>query len=61
MKFELIDNIEFGGIVWEDAQDYSDMYVVSADYDGIPMDGDQLDELNHDSQMVYELYLKYED
>lgn len=60
MKFELIDNIEFGGIVWEDAQDFSDMYVVSADYDGLPMDGDQLDELNHDSQMVYELYLKYE-
>jgi len=60
MKFELIDNIEFGGIFWEDAQDYSDMYVVSADYDGIPMDGDQLDELNHDSQMVYELYLIYE-
>jgi len=61
MKFELIDNIEFGGIVWEDAQDFSDMYIVSADYDGLPMDGDQLDELNHDSQMVYELYLKYED
>jgi len=61
MKFELIDNIEFGGIVWEDAQDFSDMYVVSADYDGLPMDGDQLDALNHDSQMVYELYLKYED
>jgi hypothetical protein len=61
MKFQLIDNIEFRGIVWEDAQDFSDMYVVSADYDGLPMDGDQLDELNHDSQMVYELYLKYED
>ena len=61
MKFELIDNIEFGGIVWEDAQDFSDMYIESADYDGIPMDGDQLDELNRDSQMVYELYLKYED
>jgi hypothetical protein len=61
MKFELIDNIEFGGIVWEDAQDFSDMYIVSADYDGLPMDGDQLDELNRDSQMVYELYLKYED
>ncbi len=61
MKFQLIDNIEFGGIVWEDAQDFSDMYIVSADYDSVPMDGDQLDELNRDSQMVYELYLKYED
>ena len=61
MKFELIDNIEFGGIVWEDAQDFSDMFIFSADYDGLPMDGYQLDELNQDSQMVYELYLKYED
>jgi hypothetical protein len=25
------------------------------------MDGDQLDELNRDTQMVYELYIEYED
>jgi hypothetical protein len=56
MIFKLITNIEFGGIDWEDHPDYSDIYIVSADYDGIIMDEDQLDELNNDSQLVYELY-----
>lgn len=61
MKIELIDNIEFAGIDWSDFPDFADMYVESADYDGLPMDGDQLDELNRDTQMVYELYVKYND
>ena len=61
MDIKLIDNVEFGGIVYEYKNDYSDIYVISADYDGLPMDGDQLDELNHDTQMVYELYIEYED
>jgi len=56
MIFKLITNIEFGGIDWEDHPDYSDIYIVSADYDGIIMNEDQLDELNNDSQLVYELY-----
>ena len=58
MEIELIDNIVFAGMDWADAPDFSDMYVESADYNGKPMDGDQLDLLNHDTQMVYELYLK---
>jgi hypothetical protein len=56
MTIELIDNIEFGGIDWEDHPDYSDIYIVSADYDGRPMDSDQLDEINKDIQMIAELY-----
>jgi hypothetical protein len=60
MKIELIDNIIFAGINWNDYPDFSDIYIESADYDGLPMDGDQLDELNNDTKMVYELYLKNE-
>lgn len=56
MNIELIDNIEFAGINYEDYPDFSDMYIESADYNGLPMDGDQLDELNNDTQMIYELY-----
>jgi len=56
MIFKLITNIEFGGIDWEDHPDYSDIYIVSADYDGRPMDSDQLDEINKDIQMIAELY-----
>lgn len=58
MRYELIDNIEFAGIDWADSNDFSDMYIESADYNGYPMDGDQLDEINKDTQLVYELYLK---
>jgi hypothetical protein len=61
MKIELIDNIEFGGIDWEDHPDKSDIYIVEADYNGRPMDCDQLDEINKDHQMVFELYEKYGD
>lgn len=56
MKIELIKNIEFEGIDWEDHPDYCDVYIVSADYDGVPMDVDQIDEINNDTQMVAELY-----
>ena len=59
MRYELIDNIEFGGIDWNDYPDFSDMYIECADYDGVPMDGDQLDEVNHDREMIYELYTKF--
>ena len=56
MKTELITNIEFSGIDWADFPDMVDVYIESADYDGIPMDADQLDEVNKDSQLVYELF-----
>lgn len=59
MRIELFSNVEFGGIDWNDYPDFSDVYVETGDYDNIPMDGDQLDELNHDTQMVYELYEKF--
>jgi hypothetical protein len=61
MNIELISNIEFGGIDWENYPDRCDIYIVAADYDGRPMDCDQLDEINKDSQMVFELYEKYGD
>ena len=61
MKIELIENIEFTGIDWADYPDMCDVYVESADYDGVPMDADQLEELNKDTQLVYELFAKHND
>lgn len=58
MKIDLINNIEFAGIYYADFPYFSDMYIESADYNGLPMDEDQLDELNHDYQMIYELYTR---
>jgi hypothetical protein len=61
MKIELITNIEFGGIDWSDYPDMCDVYIESADYDGIPMDADQLEEVNKDSQLLYELFASQND
>ena len=58
MEIDLITNVRFNGISWTDYPDFLDMYIESADYDGIPMDGDQLDELNKDTQMVHNLYTR---
>lgn len=49
-----IDNIEFDGIDHSDYPDYSDAYIVSADCNGIPLTEDEIEELNQDSQFVYE-------
>jgi len=61
MKIELIKNIEFGGIDWTDYPDMCDVYIESADYDGVPMDADQLEEVNKDSQLLYELFSSQND
>ena len=54
MDFAEIDNIEFDGIDWEDYPDFVDAYIVSADYQGIPLTDDQIEELNEFSEFVYE-------
>jgi len=61
MKLDLtkIDNIEFDGIDHNDYPDYCDAYITSADYDGIPMSDEQLDELNENSDFVYEKLMDY--
>lgn len=61
MKIELIKNIEFAGIDWADYPDMCDVYIESADYDGVPMDIDQLDELNNDIHLVRELFEREKD
>jgi len=53
MNYELIDNVEVAGINYNDAPDYVDAYIVSADYAGVPMTDEQLDEINEDSDFVY--------
>lgn len=53
MDYSLIDNIQLdnckGGY-----PDFCDAFIVSADYDGIPMTSEQLDEINEDSDFVYQ-------
>lgn len=54
MNYKLIDNISVNGIDFKDAPDFVDAYIESADYDGKEMTQSQIDELNEDSDFVYE-------
>ncbi len=59
MDYKKIDNIEIDGIDTKDYPDFCDAYISSADYDGVPMTNEQLDELNEDGDYVYEHIMDY--
>ena len=59
MDYKKIDNIEVDGIDTKDYPDFCDAYIVSADYDGKPMNDDQLDELNEDGDYLYGHIMDY--
>jgi hypothetical protein len=54
MDYKKIDNIEVDGIDFKDYPDFCDAYIVSADYDGVPMTDEQLDEINDDGDFQHE-------
>ena len=54
MDYKKIDNIEVDGIDTKDYPDFCDAYISSADYDGVPMTDEQLDELNEDGDFQHE-------
>ena len=54
MDYKKIDNIEIDGIDTKDYPDFCDAYIASADYDGVPMTDEQLDELNEDGDFQHE-------
>jgi hypothetical protein len=53
MDYSKINNVELDGIDTNDYPDFCDAYISSADYDGVPMTDDELDELNDNSDFVY--------
>jgi hypothetical protein len=54
MDYTKISNVVIGGIDYNDAPDFCDAYIESADYDGEDMSEDMLEELNQDEDFVYE-------
>ena len=54
MDYKKIYNIEIDGIDTKDYPDFCDAYISSADYDGVPMNDEQLDELNEDGDFQHE-------
>jgi len=59
MDYRKIDNIEVGGINTKDYPDFCDAFIASADYNGEPMTEDQLNEINEDSDFVYECVIEH--
>jgi len=59
MDYRLITNIEVDGIDTRDYPDFCDAYITSADYNGTPMTDEQLEEINQDSQFVYDAVIKH--
>jgi hypothetical protein len=55
MDKKKINNIELDGIDYGDYPDFSDAFILSADYDGEPMNDEQLEELNEDSDFIYSI------
>jgi hypothetical protein len=49
-----VSNVVVEGIDYNDYPDFSDAYISEADYDGIPMTEEQLEELNENSEFVHE-------
>lgn len=56
IDYNLIDNVELE-IDYKSDHDFTDSYIVSADYNGQPMSEDMLDDINNDSQYVYDLVI----
>lgn len=57
LDYSKIDNVNVDGIDYNDYPDFCDAYIESADYDGVPMTDEQLDELNEDGDFVYDKVL----
>tara|TARA_R110000823_G_C15672267_1_gene473285 strand:+ start:398 stop:583 length:186 start_codon:yes stop_codon:yes gene_type:complete len=54
MDLTKIDNIEIEGIDSSDYPDFCDAFIASANYNGIEMTEEQLDEINDNRDFVYE-------
>ena len=58
MDYNRISNIWVGGIDFKDYPDFVDAFIDSADYDGEPMTDEQLNEINQDTDFVYDCVIK---
>ena len=59
LDYAKISNLEFDGIDHKDYPDYCDAFITNADYDGVPMTEEQLEEINQDGDFVYESLMAY--
>jgi len=58
MDYNKITNVVLGGFDLACYASFDNAHVFSADYDGIPMNEDQLNEINQDGDFIYEQILE---
>jgi hypothetical protein len=58
MELDKISNIELAGIDISDYPDMVDAYIVSAEIDGVELTDAEIEELNCNSEFVYDCVLK---
>ena len=59
LDYSKIDNITFDDIDYDDYPDFVDAFINSAEYDGEPMNEDEIDTINEDSDFVHEKLMAY--
>ena len=57
MELDKISNIELGGIDTNDYPDFCDAFIESAEYNGVQLTDEELEELNCNSEFVYDCVL----
>ena len=57
--YDDIDNVDVEGINMDDYPKFTDAFIVSADYQGDEMTEEQLDQLNEDSDFVYNAVMNH--
>jgi len=57
MELDKISNIELNGIDTKDYPDFVDAYIVSAEIDGVELTDAEIEELNCNSEFVYDCVL----
>ena len=57
MDYSKIDNVEVSDVDINDYPDFSDAFIISADYNGKAMTEEQLDQINDDLGFVHECVL----
>jgi len=57
MELDKISNIKLGGIDTKDYPDFVDAFIVSAEIDGVELTDAEIEELNCNSEFVYDCVL----
>ena len=59
MELDKIKNIELDGIDTKDYPDFCDAFIASAEYEGVELTDGEIQELNCNSDFVYQSVLNY--